>query len=334
MQTRFQTRSDSFQRRVPSNRFALLLALLTAAGYSAAQNFPSRAIRMVVPSSPGGTTDIVARMLAPRLSDALGQQVVVDNRAGAGTIIGTDIIAKSAPDGYSLLMGLSTLAIDPHLQTKLPYDAVRDLTPVSLAVAVPNVLALHPSVPAKSIRELIGLAKAQPRSLICGSAGLGTSPHLSAELFKTMAHIDFVHVPFKGSGQGIISLLGGEIAMMFPALPTAIQYLKSGRLRGLGVTTATRSPAMPAIRAINETLPGYDATQWFGVLGPAALPRPIVDRLQQEIVKALRNPEMKTRLTNEGADVIASTPEEFSAYIKAETDKWGKVIRDAALKPQ
>ena len=300
-----------------------------------AQNYPNRAVRLIVPSSAGGGTDIVARLLGQKLSEQLGQQFVIENRAGAGTMIGNDAVAKSAPDGYTLLMGLSTLAINPAMYANVPYDALRDFAPISQAVSAPNVLTLHPSVPAKTVQELIALAKAKPGSLTFGSAGLGTSPHLCGELFKAMAHVNFVLVPFKGSGQSIISQLAGEIAGNFQSLPTAMPYIKAGRLRGLGVTTAKRAQALPDVPSIGESgLPGYEATQWFGLLAPAGTPRAVIDRLYQESSRALRNEEFRQRMTAEGLEVVAGTPEEFAAYIKAETVKWAQVIKAAGVKPQ
>ena len=299
-----------------------------------AQNYPSRAIRLVVPSAPGGGTDIVGRVLANKLTEYLGQQVVVDNRAGAGTIIGIEIAAKSPPDGYTLLVGLSTLAINPSMFTKLPYDALRDLAPISLAVAVPNMLTVHPSVPARSVKELIALAKAKPDALNVGSAGNGTSPHLSLELLKSLAKISMVHIPYKGSGNAIIANLAGEVSVSFPSVPTAFQYVKANRLRGLGVTTAKRTPALPDMPTLGETVPGYEATQWFGMLAPAATPRPIIERIHQETVRALRAPEVIKQLAGEGADIVGSTPEAFGAYIKSETEKWARVIKAAGIKAQ
>src|SRR5450759_4901260 len=316
--------TNSWRIVMNKNAVAMLLALIGVSTQGAlAQGYPARTIRLVVPSSPGGGTDITGRILAQKLSEQLGQQVVVDNRAGAGTTIGNDIVAKSAPDGYTLLMGISTLAINPSMYAKLPYDALRDFAPISQAVAVPNILTVHTSVPAKPVKEFIALAKAKPGSITFGSAGLGTSPHLSGELFKTMARIDMVHVPFKGSGQSVISLLAGEIGANFPSIPTAIPYIKAGKLRALGVTTVKRTQALPDVPSIAEAgLPGYEATQWFGVLAPAATPRAIIDRLYQEVSRALRTPDVKGHLSAEGAEVVASTPEEFAGYIKSETEKW------------
>ena len=313
-----------------------LAVLATLAALPAtAQNYPTRAVRLVVPSSPGGGTDITGRIIAQKLSEQLGQQVVVDNRAGAGTIIGNEIVAKAPPDGYTLLMGLSTLAINPSMYAKLPYDAIKDLAPVSLAVLSPNILTVHPSVPAKTVKEFIALAKAKPGTITFGSAGQATSPHLSGELLKVLAKIDIVHVPFKGSGQSVISSLAGEIAANFPSVPTAIPYIKAGKLRGLGVTTAKRSQALPDVPSIAEAgVPGYEATQWFGVLAPAGTPRPIIDRLNQEIVKLLKLPDVRDRLIADGTDPVGNTPEEFASYIRSETEKWTKVIKAAGIKPQ
>jgi tripartite-type tricarboxylate transporter receptor subunit TctC len=316
---------------------AVLLSASLGAGTQCvfAQNYPNRVIRLVVPSSPGGGTDIIGRIIAQKLSEQLGQQVVVENRAGAGTIIGNEAVAKSAPDGYTLLMGLSTLAINPSMYAKLPYDALRDFAPISQAVSAPNILTLHPSVPAKTVKEFVVLAKAKPGSITFGSAGMGTSPHLSGELLKTLAKIDIVHVPFKGSGQSIISQLAGEIAANFPSVPTALPYIKAGRLRGLGVTTSKRTQALPDVPSIAEAgVPGYEATQWFGLLAPAGTPHAIVERLNQETTRALRSAEVKDRITGEGMEVVASTPEQFAAYIKSETEKWNKVIKSAGIKPQ
>ena len=320
-------------------RSPVAILLLVLPGIAApdvlAQSYPVRAIKLVVPSSPGGGTDIVGRILAQKLSEQIGQQMVVDNRAGAGTVIGNDAVAKSAPDGYTLLMGLSTLAINPSMFAKLPYDALRDFAPISQAVSAPNILTVHPSVPAKTVKEFIALAKSKPGSITFGSAGQGTSPHLSGELLKVLAGIDIVHVPFKGSGQSVISLLAGEIGANFASLPTAMSYIKAGRLRGLGVTTLKRAQALPDVPSIAEGgVPGYEATQWFGLLAPAGTPRPIIDRLYQESSRALRSADVKERMTAEGLEVVGGTPEEFASYIRSETDKWTKVIKAAGIKPQ
>ncbi len=316
-------------------KLAIAVLAALAALPAVAQNYPTRAIRLVVPSSPGGGTDITGRIVAQKLSEQLGQTVVVDNRAGAGTIIGNDIVAKAPPDGYTLLMGLSTLAINPSMYEKMPYDALKDFAPVSLAVMSPNVLTVHPSLPAKTVKEFIALAKTKPGTITYGSAGQGTSPHLSGELLKVLAKIDIVHVPFKGSGQSVISSLAGEIASNFPSVPTAMPYIKAGKLRALGVTTAKRTQALPDVPSIAEAgVPGYEATQWFGVLAPAGTPRPIIDKLNAEMVKLLKSPDVRERFIADGTDPAPTTPEEFAAYIKSETDKWTKVIKAAGIKPQ
>jgi tripartite-type tricarboxylate transporter receptor subunit TctC len=250
-------------------------------------------------------------------------------------MIGNELVAKSAPDGYTLLMGLSTLAIIPAMYATVRYDALRDFAPISHVVTVPNVLLVHPSVPVRTVKELIALAKSRRAELIAGSAGTGTNPHLSLELFRTMAGIDVVHVPYKGSGQSIVGLISGELALMFAAVPTAMPHLKSSRVRALGVTTSERSQALPDLPTIAQAgLPGYEATQWFGVLAPAGTPRGIIDRLHQEITAALRAPDVKQHLANEGADIVGSTPQQFGEYLKSETTKWARVIKAAGIKPQ
>ena len=317
-----------------------LLGFLSAAhaqgpSQGAAAGYPARPIRLVVPSAPGGGTDIVGRVLAQKLSELLGQSLVVDNRPGAGTIIGTELVAKAAPDGYTLLMGLSALAVDPSIYAKLPYDALKDFAPVSLVASVPNVLTVHPSVPAASVAELIALAKARPGRLNYGSGGVGTSPHLAAEMFRMMTGVEWLHVPYKGVGPAVVGLLAGQVDLMFATLPSAIQHIRAGKLRALGVTTATRSPALPDVPTIAEAgLPGYEATQWYGVLAPSGTPRSIVDRLSRDIARALQAPETKERLTVEGATPIGNTPDEFAAHLRRETEKWAGVVKTAGLKPE
>jgi tripartite-type tricarboxylate transporter receptor subunit TctC len=300
-----------------------------------AQNYPVRAIRLVVHSSPGGSSDILGRMIAQRLTESLGQQVVVENRAGASGIIGVEVAVKAPPDGYTILISQTSLAINPAIFPKIPYNALRDLAPITQIVDGPNVMSVHPSVPAKSVKQLIALAKSRPEGLIIGSPGQGTSPHLSAELFNSMAGVKITQVQYKGAGMAIVGLLAGEVSVMFPTTPTVIGYLKTGRLRALGVTTAKRTQALPDVPSISEAgLPGYESTQWFGILAPAATPRPIIDRLNQEIVRIMQAPAMKQRLANDGLEVVAGTPEQFGAHIKAETEKWAKVVKAIGLKPE
>ncbi len=315
---------------------AMLAALVLAGAQAAfAQNYPVRPIRLVVPSSPGGTSDILARILAHKLVDQLGQQVVVDNRAGAGGTIGYDHVAKSAPDGYTLLIAPASITINTSMYSKLPYNALRDFAPISLLLAAPNVMCVHPSVPAASVKALIALAKARPGGVVAGSAGVGTSPHLSLELFKSMAGIDLVIVHYKGSGQGMIALLSGENALAMPTLPTVIQYLKAGRMRPVGVSADKRSPLLPEVPTIAESgVPGYEATNWFSLLAPAGTAQPVIDRLHQEFIRALRAADVRERLVAEGADLIGGTPDELAGYMKSETEKWARVIKAAGIKPE
>ena len=313
----------------------LFVALSCLVSVATAQTYPVRALRLIAHSSPGGTSDILGRLVAQKLTEALGQQVVVENRAGASGIIGVDAAAKSAPDGYTLLITQTSIAINPSMFAKLPYNALRDFAPITQLVAAPNLLAVHPSVPAKNVKEFIALAKARPGSLVNGSPGQGTSPHLSAELFKIMTGIKLDHVQFKGAGMAIVSLLSGEISAMFTTPPTAMPYLKAGRIRPLGLTTTTRIEALPQVPTIAESgVPGYESVQWFGMLVPAGTPRPIVDRLHQEITRSLRAPDMKERLTSLGLGAVGSTPDEFGAYMKSETEKWAKVIKTMGIKAE
>lgn len=319
-------------RALVSTAMALLLALGASAW---GQNYPVRPVKLVVPSSPGGTSDILGRLLAQRLGEALGQQFVVENRPGASSAIGADAVAKSAPDGYTLLISPAALAINPHMYAKLPFDARRDLAPISMVVQTGNLLSAHPSLPARSVKELIALARKYPGKLTSASPGLGGSPHMAAELMRIMAGIDFLIVSYKGSGPGTIALLSGEVSFMFSTPPSAIPFVRAGRLRALGVTTRTRMPGLPEIPSLHEAaLPGFEATQWFGLLAPAGTPRPVIDRLYQETVRAIRAPDLKERFMAEGLDPVGSKPDEFAAYILSELDKWAKVIRAAGIKPQ
>ncbi|MBC7780860.1 MAG: tripartite tricarboxylate transporter substrate binding protein [Proteobacteria bacterium] len=299
-----------------------------------AQAYPLKPVRIVVPSSPGGGTDFTARLLAGRLTESLGQPFIVENRAGAGTVLGNDVVAKSAPDGYTVLMAASALVITAAVQ-RIPYDVVRDFAPISQAVSVPNVLVVHPSLPVKTVKEFIALARRQPGKLTAGSAGTGTSPHLSLVLLETMTGTSILHVPYKGSGQGMIGLLGGEVALMFPSVPSAVQQIKAGKLRALGVTTSQRSIGLPDVPTIAEAgVPGYEATQWFGLMGPAGMPRTAIDVLYKATAEALGSPEARKLLMVEGAEPVASRPEAFGQYIKAELTKWAAVVKAAGMAQQ
>ena len=311
----------------------LLAASLLLASAAAAQNYPTRTIRLVVHSSPGGSSDILGRMVAQKLTESFGQQVVVENRAGASGIIGVEVAVKAPPDGYTLLISQTSLAINPSMFRKLPYDALRDLAPITQIVDGPNVMVVHPSVPARSVKQLIVLAKAKPDSLVIGSPGQGTSPHLSAELFNAMAGVKMVQVQYKGAGMALVGLISGEIGVMLPTTPTAMSSIKAKRIIPLGVTTAKRVGALPDVPTIAEAgLPGYESTQWFGILAPAGTPRPIIERLNQEIVRIMNG--YRERLSGEGMEVVAGTPEAFAAHIKMETEKWAKVIKAMGLKPE
>ncbi|HLQ24734.1 MAG TPA: tripartite tricarboxylate transporter substrate binding protein [Acidiferrobacterales bacterium] len=308
----------------------MIAMLLAGAALGAqAENYPSKPIKMIVPFSVGGTTDILARIIGQELTKAWGQQVIIDNRPGAGGNIGADLVAKSAPDGYTLVMGtVGTHAINASLYKKMPYDTVKDFAPITLVAAVPNVLVVHPAVPAKSVKELIEYAKANPGKLSFASSGNGTSVHLSGELFKAMAGVSMTHIPYKGSAPAIIDLMGGQVQLMFDNMPTALPHVKAGRLRALAVTSAKRSPAMPDLPTIAEAgVAGYEAESWFGVLAPAGTPSAIVTKLNGEIVRILGLPEIKERLLSQGAEPVGNSPEQFAAHITAEMAKWGNVVK-------
>ncbi|MFL6623439.1 MAG: Bug family tripartite tricarboxylate transporter substrate binding protein [Sulfurifustis sp.] len=308
----------------------LVVAVLACVGAAAyADDYPSKPIKLIVPFPAGGTTDILARVIGQELTKAWGQQVIVENRPGAGGNIGADVVAKSTPDGYTLLMGtVGTHGINVSLYKKMPYDAVKDFAPITLVAAVPNLLVVHPSVPVKSVKELIDYAKANPGKLSFASSGNGTSIHLSGELFKSMTGVEMTHVPYKGSAPAITDLLGGQVNLMFDNMPSILPHVKNGKLRALAVTSAKRSPAIPDAPTIAESgVPGYEASSWFGVLAPGGTPKPIVTKLNKEIVRILHSPEIKERLSGQGAEPVGNTPEQFAAHIKAEIDKWAKVVK-------
>ncbi len=310
-----------------------LLAVATLA--QAQTTYPTRAVRLIVPSSPGGGTDITARILAPQLTQFLGQQVIVENRPGAGTMIGGEAVARAAPDGYTLLMGISTLAINPAMYKRVTYDALKDLAPISQAVSLSNVLVVHPSLPPRNVKEFVAFVKARPGQINFASAGVGTSPHLSMELLLVLAKLNMVHVPYKGSGPGVSDLVAGHVPVMMPNMLSAQPHIKTGRLRALGVTGIKRAPGAEDIPTIAEAgVPGYEAVQWYGVLAPAATPRDIITKLHAGVVRALQNPDVRQRLLNDGAEPVGSSPEEFAAYLRTETTKWAQVIKAAGIKPE
>lgn len=317
-------------------RSSWLPALCCAAlvgGAASAQPYPQRPIRLVVPYSAGGSTDAVARIVGQRLSERLGQQVVMDNRTGAGTLIGTGIVAQSAPDGYTLLMATPPLAINPALYPKVPYVLERDFAPVINIAASSNVLVVHPSLPAHSVRKLIALLKANPGKYNYGSSGVGGASHLATALFTSMAGVDAVHVPYKGGAPAVADLVAGRLNIMMANLTTAQPHIRAGRLRALGVGTKQRTPLFPEMPTLAEAgVPGYEANNWNGVVAPHATPRAIIGRLHQEIVAVLKEPAVAERLTRAGLDPIGDTPAEFSKYMKAEAGKWEKVVKSAGIK--
>ena len=310
----------------------LLLALAVDHAFAQGTAYPAKPVRIVVPSSPGGGTDILARLLAQKLTENLGQQFVVENRPGAGQIIGIEAVARSAPDGYTLLMAASAIVINEVLYKKPPYDTLRDFAPITLGASLPNILVVHPTLPAKSVRELIALAKARPGMLNYSSAGSGTSPHLSMELFRIMSGITLTHIPYKGTGPATVDLVAGQVQLSMPNVLTALPQIKGGKLRALGVTSAKRASGLPDIPAIAEAgVPGYEAIQWYGLLAPAGTSRDVVNKLQSETAKILVLQEVKERLAADGADAVGNRPQEFAAYIKAEIDKWSKVVKAGGI---
>ncbi len=299
-----------------------------------AQSYPAKPVRMIVPFPAGGATDIVARLLAQKLSEAWGQQVLVDNRGGAGGTIGSDLAAKSPADGYTILVGTSsTHAIAQSLYAKLPYDSVRDFAPVTLLASATIMLATHPSVPARNVKELIALAKARPDQLSFASSGNGGVSHLVGELFKSQAGVQMLHVPYKGDAPALIDLVSGQVSLEFGTAVAFLPYVKSGKLKALAVTNPKRSPVLPEVPTVAESgLPGFEALQWFGIFAPAGTPREIITRLNAESVRIMRQPDMKERLSALGADVVASTADEFATFQKAEIAKWANVVKSSGAR--
>jgi len=297
------------------------------AGAAAATAYPERPVRLIVGFPPGGAADILGRVAAQRLTEAFGQQVVVDNRGGAGGLIATETAARANPDGYTLLFTSIPHVINPHLYSKVTYDAVRDFVPIVQFVAVPLMLASHPALPAKSVKELIAHAKASPGQVNYGSGGSGSSGHLAMELFKSMAGVDFVHIPYKGVGPMITDMLAGQVRLTISSAVPLSPQVKAGKLRGLAVTGPKRSPSFPDLPAIAETVRGYEVVNWFGILAPAATPRPVVSRTNKELNAALASPAFKERLAAQGADAVGGTPEEFGKVIRADFAKWAKVVK-------
>jgi tripartite-type tricarboxylate transporter receptor subunit TctC len=315
-------------------RWALAVLLAAVATGACAQGYPTKPIRIVVPFPAGGATDLLARAAAQKLTDAWGQPVVVDNRPGAGGNIGSELVAKAAPDGYTLEMGtVGTHAINASLYAKMPYDHVKDFAPVILVASVPNVLVVNPAVPVNSVQELIAYAKANPGKLNFASSGSGTSIHLSGELFKVMAGVQMAHIPYKGSAPALQDLIGGQVQLMFDNLPPSLPQIKGGKLRALAVTSAVRAPALPDVPTVAEAgLPGFEASSWFGILAPAGTPPDIIAKLNAEIAKWLASPEAKEKMLALGANAAGGSPEDFAKHIATETVKWQKVVKASGAK--
>jgi tripartite-type tricarboxylate transporter receptor subunit TctC len=313
---------------------ATVLALMCAITGAGAQSYPSKPVRFVVPFAPGGGTDSLARLLAQRLSETLGQPVVVDNRGGAGGIIGAEIAAKAPPDGYTIVLGSpGPMTINPNLLSRLPYDTLRDFAPITLATISPFILVLHPSVPANSVKELVALARAKPGQLNYGSGGNGSVAHFSAEQFRALTHISLVHVPYKGAGPAVIDLVAGRLQFMFENLPTVLPHIRSGRIKALAVGTKARSVLLPESPTMIEAgVPGFEASTAFGVLAPAKTPAAIISRLNREIVKILQRADTRDWLLAQGLEPVGGTPQQYSAHLKEELAKYGRIVKAAGIK--
>jgi len=324
----------TIEDRSPAIALLLLVAIAASMTDACAQSgYPTRSIRFIVPYPPGGPTDLMARSMSGRLSEALGQTVVVDNCAGAGGNVGAEIAAKSPPDGYTLLMGaISTHSINASLYTRLAFDPVKDFAPITQASIIPLVINAHPSLPVANVKELIALARKNPGQLSYGSSGNGGGTHLAGELFKMMTATNLQHVPYKGLNPATIDVIGGNIPLVFNDLTTAIQPYKAGRIKILGVSTVKRVPQIPEVATIDETIPGYEAYTWFGVLVPSGTPQPIIDRLSRESMKILQSDEIKKRFAEVGAEPVGNTPQQFADFMAAETIKWAKVVKAAGAR--
>jgi len=298
-----------------------------------ADSYPVKPVRLVTPFPPGGGTDILARALAPRMSESLGGSVIVENRAGAGGLVGIEAVARAAPDGYTLLLVSGSLTIIPSLFPNVRYDPVKDFTPVTLATRQPYIAVVHPSLPAKNIRELIALARARPGQVTYASAGSGGAGHLGMELLKTMVKVNIVHIPYKGSGPALIDVLGGHVSLMFASAPSAMPHIKTGRLRALAMTGSQQSAAVPGVPTIAESgLPGFETYGWYGVLAPAGTAPPVIARVHGAIIKAMAAPEVMERIVADGSEAVAGTPEQFADYIKRDIPKWAKVIKESGAR--
>ncbi len=328
-------RDDHPKLLILMNNFFTILSvtgLTIACGLSHAQSYPNKPVRMIVPFAAGGGTDIVARTMAPKLTEAFGQSFVVENRAGANANIGMDLAAKSPPDGYTLSFTSSSLAINPSLYKKLTYDPIKDFAPVTLATLIPFILVTHPSVPVSSVRQLVTLATARPRQLSYASSGAGNATHLSMALFERMAKLQLIHIPYKGTGQGIIDLMGGHVQLMFGAIPSTMPQVRAGKLKLLAISSAKRSAVLPDTPTVAEGgVQGYELTSWYGALVPSGTPVAIVNRLNAEMVKVLNQSDVKLRLTDEGAEPVGNTPQQFATFILSERSKYAEVVSAARV---
>ena len=315
---------------------ALLLPVATATfAHAQEPSYPSRPVRIIAPFQPGGGTDLLARLIGQKLTESMGTTFVIENRPGAGGVVGADVVAKSRPDGYTLITVSASLSINPSIYKKLPYDTLRDLAPISTLASGPGLLVVHPSMPVTTVKEFIAFAKARPGMISYASAGTGTPPHLGGELFKAMAGIDMTHIPYKGNGPAYNDLLSGQVPVMFPNVSTGLQYVRTGRVRALAVTSIKRTRIAPDIPTINESgVPGYELNSWYGLLTTAGTPVVIVNRLQHEIAKALQLSDLRDQLVTQGMEPTASTPGEFAAMINSEISKWAKVATHSGLKPE
>jgi len=311
------------------------LALTLAAGAAAAQTYPTKAVRLVVPFLAGGSTDIVGRTVAQKLSEMWGQQAFVDNRPGGGTTIGTEMVAKAAPDGYTLLVTPAPFTINPSLLTKLPYDALTDFTPITLINTTPLVMVVNPGVPAKNVKELIALAKAKPGKLNFGSSGTGGSNHLAGELFDAMAGVKMVHIPYKGNAGALTDIVGGHLDVVYNGITSAVALIRGGKLRALAVTSLQRSAALPDVPTLGESgLKGFEAVAWNGLTAPAKTPRDVIMKINADVIKIVNSPELKERLKADGSDPVGNSPEQYAAFLRNEIAKWAKVIKFAGVKPE
>ena len=322
--------------RLKTVRFLVAAVATIACSVAAAQNYPTKPIRFIAPFPPGGSTDFLARIVALKMSESMGQQVVVENRGGAGGTIGVEAAAHAAPDGYTIVMGhVGTFGVNPTLYPKLPYDAIKDFAPITLLAMVPNGMVVHPALPVRSVKDFLAIARAKPKALLYGSGGNGSAAHLAAAYFELLAKIQLTHVPYKGTGPALIDLVAGQTSMMITGMPAVMPHIRSSRLRLLAVGNVKRLALLPEVPTIAESgVPGYDATQWYGVLAPAGTPRELVMKLNAEMTRALKLPDVRDKLAADGALPVGDTPEEFAAHIKTEIARWAPVVKASGAQPE